>query len=151
MGDKPSCYVHFLKKLSPFPGRCILYWAVRWAEGKCSSGVLLCVSSVYLKKGFINFGAAWNVARENSLHFSPGDHWFPAEMTSEERAQKFHTDDVSLPSTLDSSWREENLLQPIRITIQICLVTRHWNGLSEVLPQTSVRGESSHSDVSCES
>ena len=24
-------------------------------------------------------------------------HWFPREMTSEKRAQKFHTDDVSLP------------------------------------------------------
>ena len=24
-------------------------------------------------------------------------HWFPSEMTSEKRAQKFHNDDVSLP------------------------------------------------------
>ena len=24
-------------------------------------------------------------------------HWFPRQMTSEKRAQKFHTDDVSLP------------------------------------------------------
>ena len=24
-------------------------------------------------------------------------HWFPPEMKSEKRAQKFHTDDVSLP------------------------------------------------------
>ena len=24
-------------------------------------------------------------------------HWFPREMKSEEQAQKFHTDDVSLP------------------------------------------------------
>ena len=24
-------------------------------------------------------------------------HWFPRQMTSEKRAQKFHTDDMSLP------------------------------------------------------
>ena len=27
-------------------------------------------------------------------------HWFPYKMTSEEGAQKFHTDDMSLPRTL---------------------------------------------------
>ena len=30
-------------------------------------------------------------------------HWFPRVMTSEKQAQKFHTDDVSLPTDLGST------------------------------------------------
>ena len=36
------------------------------------------------------------LALENSQHFTT-PHWFPRKVTSEERAQKFPTDDVSLP------------------------------------------------------
>ena len=32
-----------------------------------------------------------------SADISRRHHWFPREMTSEEREQKFHTDDASLP------------------------------------------------------
>ena len=51
-------------------------------------------------------------------------HWFPREMTSEKWAQKFHTDDVA------SDWPNHmgNLLQPIRSTTQIWVVTRHQYG-----------------------
>ena len=41
--------------------------------------------------------------KESSLRKQPafGDatNWFPREMTSEKRAQKFHGDDASLPET----------------------------------------------------
>ena len=33
---------------------------------------------------------------EETADISRRHHWFPREMTSEERAQKFYTDDVSL-------------------------------------------------------
>ena len=56
-------------------------------------------------------------------------HCFPHGMTSEKRAQKFHTDYVSLNPDLvgasDWSCRVGNLLQLIRSAIQIWLVTRH--------------------------
>ena len=60
-------------------------------------------------------------------------HWFPLEMTSKERAQKFHTDDVSLPKSGNASnWscRVANLLQPIRSISQIWVVARHQYGIS---------------------
>ena len=38
------------------------------------------------------------LALENSQHFTT-PHWFPRKVTSEERAQKFLTDDVSLPKS----------------------------------------------------
>ena len=44
-------------------------------------------------------------------------HWFPGEMTSEKRAQKYHTDGAYYPdlgSASDWSCRVGNLLQPIR-------------------------------------
>ena len=34
---------------------------------------------------------------EKRADISPRQHWFSREMTSQERAQKFHTDDMSLP------------------------------------------------------
>ena len=36
---------------------------------------------------------------ENKADISRHYHWFLLEMTSEERAQKFHTDEVQLPIT----------------------------------------------------
>ena len=34
---------------------------------------------------------------EKTADISPRYHWFPREMTSEKRAQKFHTDDAHSP------------------------------------------------------
>ena len=34
---------------------------------------------------------------EKTTYFSRSYHWFPRELTAEERMQKFHTDDASIP------------------------------------------------------
>ena len=48
---------------------------------------------------------------------TPPYHWFPREMTSEKRAQKFHTDDASLPRYLVVFLiLDEANFQPIRST-----------------------------------
>ena len=63
------------------------------------------------------------LACKNSRHFG-----IPHEMTSKERAQKFHTDDVSLlrsRSGFDWSCLVGNVLQPIRGSTQIWVATRH--------------------------
>ena len=77
------------------------------------------------------------VARENKRHFAtPPLHGFSREMTSEKRAQKFHTDDVSL----SKSWlcREGNLLQQIRSTAQIWIVSGHQHGIPAVSRSSDV-------------
>ena len=55
------------------------------------------------------------------------------------------TDDVSLPTSVsffsDWSCREGNLLQPIKSTAQIWIVTRHQYGISALIPQTLFAGE----------
>ena len=54
-------------------------------------------------------------------------------MTSEKRAQKFHTDDASYPYLSSASYWSclvGNLIQPIRSTTQIWVVTRHLYGIS---------------------
>ena len=56
-------------------------------------------------------------------------------------AQKFHTDDVSLPWSEWCFWLVKILLQPIRSTTQIRVVTRHQYGISALVPQTSFQGE----------
>ena len=69
--------------------------------------------------------------RKTSLRKQPisrHHHWFPLEMMSEENAQKFHTDDVSLTrsgSASDWSCGVANLLQPSRSISQIWVVIRH--------------------------
>ena len=72
-------------------------------------------------------------------------HWFSREMTSEERAQKLHTDDVLLPRSgrsLDWSCCEGHLPQPIRSIAQIWVLTRNQYGLiSALVPQTSLMGK----------
>ena len=73
-------------------------------------------------------------------------HWFPRQMPSEKRAQKFHTDDASLPdlgSASDWSCRVENLIQPIRG------MTGHQYGISALISQTSFGGETSGRFVKC--
>ena len=72
-------------------------------------------------------------------------------MTCEKRAQKFHTDDASsdLGSASDWSSRMRNLIQPIRSTTQIWVVTRHQYGISALVSQTSFGGETSGSVAKC--
>ena len=48
-------------------------------------------------KMFPNSFTRSNIAWENSRHLATLNHWFSRQMTSEKRAQKFHTDDSSLP------------------------------------------------------
>ena len=75
-------------------------------------------------------------------------------MRSEERAQKFHTDDVSLPQ----SWlllptgriAREIFFRPIRNTTQIWVVTRHQYVSFSVVRQKSSRGETSDDAVRCQ-
>ena len=46
---------------------------------------------------------------EKTADISRGNHWFPSEMTSEKQAQKFHTDDATLLSSITCFWLvEEN-------------------------------------------
>ena len=73
-------------------------------------------------------------------------HWFPRQMTSEKQGQKFHTNDVSLP---DWSCHMKNLIQPIRSTTQIWVVTHHHYGISALVYQTSFGGETSGSIAKC--
>ena len=47
-------------------------------------------------------------------------------------------------------WLAENLLQPIRGTTQIWLVTRHQYGFSALLSQTSLHGETSGGVAKCQ-
>ena len=51
-----------------------------------------------------------------------------------------------LASASDWLCRVGNLIQPIRSTTQICLVTRHQYGISPIVAQTSFRGETSGED-----
>ena len=72
------------------------------------------------------------------------------EMTSEERAQKFHTDDASLPRSGYCFCLVGNLLQPIRSTNQIWVVNaRQQFGISTLVSQTSFRGETSGDVAKC--
>ena len=78
-------------------------------------------------------------------------HWFPGEMTSEKRAQKFHTDDVSLHTSGYYSLKKISLAAwPIRSTSQVWIVTRHQCGISAVVAQISFRGETSGGVAKCQ-
>ena len=66
------------------------------------------------------------------------------------------TDDVSLVRSgyyayyaSDRSWREGNLLQPIKSTTQTWLVTRHQYGILVIVSQTSFRGGISRGVAKC--
>ena len=54
-----------------------------------------------------------------------------------------------LGSASDWSCRVGNLLQPIRSTTQIWVVTRHQYGISALVSQTSFRGETSGDVTKC--
>ena len=80
----------------------------------------------------------FNSSLKKQLTFPDASTGFSREMTSEKRVQKFRADDVSLTRSVFSvsafDWvkqREGNLLQPIRSTTQILLVTRHQYGITE--------------------
>ena len=73
-------------------------------------------------------------------------------MTSEKRAQKFHTDDASLPrSGSASDWLNQisHAARPIRSTTQIWVVTCHQYGISALVSQMSFGGETSGSVAKC--
>ena len=73
-------------------------------------------------------------------------------MTTEKGAQKFHTDDASLPrSGSASDWLNQisHAAWPIRSTTQIWVVTSHQYGISALFSQTSFRGETSGSVSKC--
>ena len=80
-------------------------------------------------------------------------HWFPGQMTSQKQMQKTHTDDVSLPRSRsasdDWSYHMGNLLQPVRSTTQIWVVTRHQYGTFALFSQTSFIGETSGGVMKC--
>ena len=72
------------------------------------------------------------------------DHWFPREITSEKRAQKFHTDEcqyLDLGSASDCSCRVGNLLQPIG--------SGCWRVIRMEFSQTSFSGETSGGVAKC--
>ena len=71
------------------------------------------------------------------------------EMKSEKRAQKFHTDDVSLSRSGWCLWLVEKFLPPIRSTTQIWAVTSHQYGISTLVPQTSFREETGDGLAKC--
>ena len=73
-------------------------------------------------------------------------------MTSEEGAQKFHTDDASLGQELGSvfDWLKQIFNHAIRSTTQIWVVKRHQNGISALISQTSFRGKTSGGIYKCQ-
>ena len=62
-------------------------------------------------------------------------------MTCEEQTQKFHTDDVLLPSSEWCFSLMKGNFHPIRSTTRIWVVIRHQHGISALVSQTSFRGE----------
>ena len=70
-------------------------------------------------------------------------------MTSEKRAQKFHTDDASSGLGSASSCRMGKLIHPIRSTTQIWVLPRHQYGISVLVSQTSFCGETSGAVANC--
>ena len=63
------------------------------------------------------------------------------------RAQKFHSDDVSLARSGEFFWLVANLLQSSTSTIQIWVVASRKYGISALISQTSFRGETSAGGV----
>ena len=82
-------------------------------------------------------------AREKGRKFRDATTCFPAKSHLRNEYEKFHIDDVhysDLGSSSDWSFWEENLLQPIRSTTQVWLMTRHQYGISAGVPRTVFRG-----------
>ena len=51
------------------------------------TSLLIAIKNINISSGYF----------EKTADISRRHYWFPCEMTSEKRAQKFHTDDVTLP------------------------------------------------------
>ena len=90
---------------------------------------------------WINLYAVDNViASPNTIHH----HWFPREMTSEKRLQKFYTDEVCSTVYVDlgsaSDWLKQNSLapRPIRSSTQIWVVLHHFAGKPVVVSRNLV-------------
>ena len=82
----------------------------------------------------------WRKNSVKSSRISRRHHWFPAKWLPRNDWKNFilmtlHYPDLS--SAFDSLCFVENVLQPIRITSQIRVVTRHQYGISALVPQTS--------------
>ena len=72
---------------------------------------------------------------------------------SQKQVQKIHTDDVSVPRSCSASdhwlYHKRNLLQPVRSTTQIWVVTCHQYGTFALLSQTSFLVETSGGVMKC--
>ena len=90
---------------------------------------------------------------EKTANISRRYHWFPREMTSEVRAQKFNTDDDHYPDLCNAS----DWLKHISLAIrpkkhypgQIWVVTRHQCGIYAAFAQTLFYGEISGGIAKC--
>ena len=74
--------------------------------------------------------------------------WFPRKMTSDERVQKFHTDDVSSPHiwvVLLIGWKFASSTQKHYPDL-----TRHQYGISAFVSQTSFHGDTTGGVVKCQ-
>ena len=99
------------------------------------------ISSLYCVFRFLKSQSLLNLsAPEKTADISRGPHWFPREMTSEERTRNSilmtrHYPDLSSASY----WLKQIPLvaRPIRSATQVWIVTRHQNGISALFPQTS--------------
>ena len=88
-------------------------------------------SSLAIIKSQILIHTCAHLAWEYIWHFWCRYYWFPCQMTSEKQAQKFHTDDASLPRSGS------------------VLLTRHKYGISAFISQTSFGGETRAPNVGC--
>ena len=77
-----------------------------------------------------------------SLHISRRHLWFPREMTSEKRVQKFHTDDASL-TRCASDWSCRIFASINQKHYPDLDSARHQYGISALVSQTSFCGETS--------
>ena len=68
-------------------------------------------------------------------------HWFPHKMMSKKKMQKLHTNDASLATqswvVLLTDWlcHKGNLLQPMRSTTQLWVMTHHQDQISVLISQ----------------
>ena len=66
--------------------------------------------------------------------------WFPRVMMSEKRGQKFHTDDASPPDLgIAYDWTKQ--MPTNQKHYPIWVMTSHQHGISVLVSQTSLRGE----------
>ena len=91
--------------------------------------------------------------QEKTADISRRHHWFPREMTSEKQAQKFHTDDATLLSSIKCFWLvEENFphgtTNQKHYPNQGRVASSVWNFRARFC-QTSIPGETSAGIAEC--